>query len=209
MGQKSHYLLKKLFTISLLLVFSLPVIGQGQFRFYSDTSKNARNITLPILLYTPETQFAAGVLGVRLWKNLHPEIPTRTSNAELVLLYTSRGQLIIIPRYTIFTRGEKYLIEGFGEELINYRDYYFGIGNNTSPDSREKFTYDVLGWENRIGRRIFKHRKLFIGIETRALQYYNMRLEPGGALETEKLLATMVLPPLGLARPSPGMSAIT
>ena len=157
-----------------------------KFRLYSDTSKNARKIILPILLYTPETQFAAGLLGVTLWKNQHPEVPTRTSNAELVLLYTSRGQLIIIPRYTIFTRGEKYLIEGFGEELINYRDYYFGIGNNTPASNREKFKYDVIGWENRIGRRIFKRRKLFIGLETRAIQYYNMRLEPGGQLETEK-----------------------
>ncbi len=62
---------------------------------------------LPILLYTPETQVAIGALGVRLWKNVHPEEHTRTSNAELVLLYTSRQQLIMIPRYTIFTRGEK------------------------------------------------------------------------------------------------------
>jgi len=52
----------------------MPVKGQG-LRFYSDTSKNARNIVLPILLYTPETQFAAGALGVRLWKNIHTEIP--------------------------------------------------------------------------------------------------------------------------------------
>jgi len=175
--------LRNLFTISLLVVLSLPVTGQG-LRFYSDTSKNARNIVFPILLYTPETQFAVGALGVRLWKNLHPEVPTRTSNAELVVLYTSRGQVIIIPRYTIFTRGEKYLIEGFGEELINFRDFYFGIGNNTSPDNREKFTYDVIGWENRVGRRIFKQKKLFAGIEARALKYYDMRLEHGGQLET-------------------------
>jgi hypothetical protein len=174
---------KRLLTFLLLTILSLPMAGQG-LRFYSDTSKNARNIILPIVLYTPETQVAVGGLGVRLWKNLHPEVPTRTSNAELVVLYTSRGQLIIIPRYTIFTRGEKYLIEGFGEELINFRDFYFGIGNNSSADNREKFTYDVIGWENRIGRKVFKQKKLFAGIEARALKYYNMKLEPGGQLET-------------------------
>ncbi len=174
------------FLIILLLTFlSWPLAGQ-KFRFYSDTSKNVRKIVLPILLYTPETQVAIGALGVRLWKNVHPEEHTRTSNAELVLLYTSRQQLIMIPRYTIFTRGEKYLIEGFGEELINFRDFYFGIGNDTPPENREKYTYDVIGWENRIGRKIFKNQKLFFGLETRALQYYNMRLEPGGLLETEK-----------------------
>jgi len=131
-------------------------------RFYSDTSKNARNIVLPILLYTPETQFAAGALGVRLWKNLHAEIPTRTSNAELVVLYTSRGQLIIIPRYTIFTRGEKYLIEGFGEELSNFRDFYFGIGTTLHPTIGRNLLTMLLDGKNRIGHRVLNRKSYLL-----------------------------------------------
>ncbi len=92
----------------------------------------------------------------------------------------------MIPRYTIFTRGENYLIEGFGEGLVHYRDFYFGRGNNTPPSNRETYTYDLMGWENRISRKIFKRKKLFIGLETRALQYYNMHREAGGLLDTEK-----------------------
>ena len=166
-------------------VLSLPVQGQ-KIRFYSDTSRNVRKIVLPVLVFTPETHLGVGALGVTLWKNLDTKVPTRTSNAELIFLYTTRKQLIMIPRYTIFTRGEKYMLEGFGEELIDFRDFYFGRGNNTPVTNRETFTYDLLGWENRISRKLFKTKKIFLGVETRALHYYNLHLTPGGLLETEK-----------------------
>ncbi|GHM99086.1 membrane protein [Cytophagales bacterium WSM2-2] len=178
--------MKKIFVIALLIV-SPSLEAQKKFRFWSDTSKNDRKIILPIAVYTPETHVGIGVLGIKLWKNLDEGNETRTSNAELVGLYTSRQQLILIPRYTIFTKGEKYLFEGFGEELIGFRDFYFGRGDNTPISNREKITYDVLGWENRIGRKIFRREKLFLGLETRAIQYYNIQRQPNGELDTTRV----------------------
>jgi hypothetical protein len=167
--------LKTFVVIVLSAALSISVKAQQKFRFWSDTSKNVRKIILPIVVYTPETHVGAGILGVRLWKNLHQTLETRTSNAELLAMYTSKQQVILIPRYTIFTKGEKYLFEGFGEELIGFRDYYFGQGNETPDSNREKIIYDALGWENRVGRKILKKKKLFVGLEMRALQYYNVR----------------------------------
>jgi len=179
--------LKRIILITLLAGLALSLKAQKKFRLWSDTSKNARKIILPILVYTPETHFGIGALGVTLWKNIDSLHQTRTSNAELVALYTSREQIIFIPRYTIFTKGERYLLEGFGEELIGFRDFYFGRGNATPVSNREKLIYDVIGWENRIGRRVFKRQKLFIGLETRALQYYNVRRVQSGELDTSKV----------------------
>lgn len=174
----------------MLAALSLSVEAQKKFRLWSDTSKNTRNIILPILVYTPETHVGVGGLGITLWKSLDPDVPTRTSNAELLFLYTSRQQVIIIPRYTIFTKAEKYLIEGFGEELIGFRDFYFGKGNDVpfSRSNKDKYLirYDVLGWENRIGRRVSKKQKLFAGLETRAIQYYNIRRGTDGVLDSTK-----------------------
>jgi len=171
-----------------LFAFSLvSFTGKGQHVFWSDTSKNIRRITVPIFIISPETHIAAGALGVLLWKNIDLTRPTRTSNAELITLYTSRQQLIFIPRYTIFTKGEKFFIEGFGEELIGYKDFYFGRGNNTPVSNREDITYNVIGWENKIGRKILKNQKLFMGIETRALTYYNLNTPLTGELLNEKI----------------------
>ncbi|MBS1487462.1 MAG: BamA/TamA family outer membrane protein [Bacteroidetes bacterium] len=155
--------------------------------FWSDTSKNQRKIIIPILISTPETHTGIGALGVLLWKNTDAAKPTRTSNAELVGLYTTRHQLIFIPKYTIFTAGEKFFIEGFGEELIDFRDFYFGRGNNTPASNRETITYHALGWENKIGRRVFQNQKLFAGVETRAITYYGIRSSSTGALSSEKV----------------------
>ncbi len=170
----------------MLAVLSSQAVAQ-QFRFWSDTAKNSRRITLPILGYSPETHFSVGALAVALWKNQHPTIPTRTSNAELVILYTSRQQLIILPRYTIFTKGENYLIEGFGQALVDYRDFYFGRGNATPISNRDTIMYDAVSFENKIGRKVFKNRKLFLGMEARAIQYYNVHRRPGRLLDTEKI----------------------
>ncbi len=175
-------------TISLFLtLWGLPHVATAQrIRLWSDTSRNVRRIFLPVVVYTPETHLGFGGLGVALWKNLHPELHTRTSNAEMLFLYTSRQQLILIPRYTIFTSGEKWMFEGFGEELINFRDNYYGIGDKTPITNEERITYNVLGWENRVGRKLFKDKRLFVGMETRFIYFYDLRTEPNGLLETNR-----------------------
>jgi outer membrane protein assembly factor BamA len=170
-----------------LVTVSFPYSVEAQrIRLWSDTSKNVRRIFLPVVVYSPETHVGVGGLGVVLWKNLHPALHTRTSNAEMLFLYTTRHQLILIPRYTIFTSGEKWMFEGFGEELINFRDNYFGIGDKTPNSNQEEVTYNVLGWENRVGRRLFKDKRLFVGAETRFIHFYHVRTDAGGLLETEK-----------------------
>jgi outer membrane protein assembly factor BamA len=165
-------------------LISKPLQAQ-RIKLWSDTSKNVRRIGLPVAVYTPETHFGIGALGVMLWKSHHPEIKTRTSNAELLFLYTSRHQIIFIPRYTIFTRGEKFMLEGFGEELIDFRDNYYGVGDKTPSSNREIISYDVLGWENRVGHRIIKNKHLFAGLETRIIRYFNIKTEPGSLLKSE------------------------
>ena len=155
-------------------------------RLFSDTSKNLRKIFLPVVVYTPETHVGVGGLGVALFKNIHETIPTRTSNVEMVFLYTSRHQIILIPRYTIFTKGEKWMFEGLGEELINFKDFYYGRGDKTPSSNIEQVTYNVLGWENRVGRKLFANRHLFVGAETRAIYYYDLKTEPNGLLENNK-----------------------
>jgi hypothetical protein len=176
---------KKILVLFLFGLITHPMLAQ-RIRLWSDTSKNVRRIVLPVAVYTPETHLGFGGLGVMLWKSHHPEIKTRTSNAELLMLYTTRHQIIFIPRYTILTRGEKYMFEGFGEELLDFRDNYYGVGDGTPETNREIVTYNVLGWENRVGRRIFSDRHLFMGLETRFIKYYNIKTEPGSLLLTEK-----------------------
>lgn len=176
---------KKILLLFAVGLVTSPLLAQ-RIRLWSDTAKNVRRIGLPVAVYTPETHFGFGGLGVMLWKSHHPEIKTRTSNAELLILYTTRHQIIFIPRYTIFTRGEKYMFEGFGEELINFRDNYYGVGDDTPASNREIISYNVLGWENRVGRRIFADKHLFMGLETRAIKYYDIKTDPGSLLESQK-----------------------
>lgn len=103
-----------------------------------------------MVVYSPETQLGVCGLGVLLWhpkrtKNVH----TRTSNAELVFLYTTKNQSIILPKYTIFTVGEKYYFEGIAELLLDFPEFYYGIGSETLITNEEQVDYQLAGWESK------------------------------------------------------------
>jgi len=171
-------------TIACLVVYGF---AEGQIISESDTARLKKKILVPIVVYTPETQLGIGGLGVLL---SHPERSkndfTRTSNAELALLYTTKNQIIFLPKYTIFTKREKYYFEGLGELLLNFPEYYYGIGNRTPFKNQEQVAYQLVGWEGKWLRKVFANEKIFFGIETRYFKRYDVKIKPGGLLDSSK-----------------------
>lgn len=172
--------------LSFVIFFTVGA-ANGQLFGDGDSLRLRKKIVIPIVVYTPETQLGVGGLGVIL---SHPERTkndfTRTSNAELAVLYTTKNQTIILPKYTVFTKGEKYYFEGLGELLLNFPEFYYGIGNKTPFKNQEQVSYQLLGWEGKWLRKIFPHKKIFFGLETRYFKRYDVKVKPGGLLDTER-----------------------
>ncbi len=175
--------------VFLFLIVSIPIAisGRAQISPGADTSKSVKKIIFPVVVYSPETQLGIGGLGVLLW---HPKrsktVYTRTSNAELALLYTTKNQSILLPRYTIFTWAEKYYFEGIVELLLNFPEYYYGIGSETPITNQEVVDYQLIGWESKWMRKVIHSQKIFFGLETRYFKRGDINIRPGGLLETEK-----------------------
>ncbi len=181
--------------ITLLLFFVLAFIGtgyaqvkqEGEVHVQSDTSRGMKKILLPVVVYSPETQLGVGALGILLWHPKRTESSyTRTSNAELLFLYTSKNQSIILPKYTIFTAGEKYYIEGIVEILLNFPEFYYGIGSKTPIINQEEVNSQLIGWESKWLRKVVPNQKIFLGLETRYFNRSDINTKPGGLLESEK-----------------------
>ncbi len=152
-----------------------------------DSAVYFKKYVLPLVIYTPETQFGFGGFGVTLY---HPKISkkgfTRTSNMELAVLYTTRKQTIFLPKYTIFTAGEKYYFEGLVEILLNFPEFYYGIGDKTPIKNQEQVDYQLVAWEAKWLRKVCETKKIFLGLETRFFNRSDVNIKPGGLLSTEK-----------------------
>ncbi len=155
-----------------LLVLSISVNGQGKISRLIHRHDSASNhkklsfIPLPVFYYSPETHLAFGAIGIFLFRTGN-DSTTRTSNADVAFVETTNNQTIIDPTYTIFTKGEKYYIKGYFL-YSRFPEFFFGIGNYTSPDLKENVSYKSFRINNRTLRKI--KGKLFAGLQ---YQYYN------------------------------------
>ncbi|MDB5274012.1 MAG: hypothetical protein JWO58_2379 [Chitinophagaceae bacterium] len=125
----------------------------------------------PVAIYLPETQVALGALGVLLFKAGNDSM-TRTSNIDFAAIYTMRNQLIIDPMFSVFTKKEKYFLKG-GALFMRFPEFYYGVGNGTSPNGKENITFDALKINLRVLRKI--KTNLFLGGQYQYFDTYNVK----------------------------------
>ena len=129
--------------ILIIFVSIFQVVGFGQElqkqAIKTDTVGKKRKIQiigLPVVFYTPETQFGFGGGAQFFFKNIKDIINLRESSVLITAIYTSKKQLVVnvIPQF--------YLIKGnvYIDADLKYKVFpnsFWGIGNSM-PDSLEE-----------------------------------------------------------------------
>ena len=115
-------------------------------------NKNLRFIVNPIAQSNPETGFKFGI-AVNYYFKISKDSSIRSSNAFMQIGYTTKRQFIMEPFWNIFTNKEKYIIRGRAGYL-DFFDYYWGIGSNTSLSERESLRYKRIYFQNRILKKV-------------------------------------------------------
>jgi hemolysin activation/secretion protein len=184
--------MNRLILILFLALFASESFGQfwDKFKFWKeDTLAHQEGVFIfPLLYYTPDTRFAAGLVGVYYFNtgNLTTEKgrDTRLSYVKLLGDYTQNRQLDIWSSFNIFTNEEKYLFKG---ELRyrNFPDRYYGVGNNTSINQEEFYSFDLMYFKLLAMRQV--REKLFIGLDYQFSYEYNFFQEPGGELASQTI----------------------
>lgn len=128
---------------------------------------------LPLLYYTPDTRFAAGLMGVYYFRTgdtlTQAGLDTRLSYVKLLADYTQNKQLDVWSSWNIFSNQERYLFKGEAR-YRNFPDRYYGIGNNTPDENVERYTYDFFSFKILGLRQIAK--KLFVGMDYQLTHQY-------------------------------------
>ena len=158
-----------------------------KYLFSSEDSLSKKNgfFLLPLFYYTPDTRFAYGAAGVYYFNtaknqegvNLHP---TRLSYVRLLADYTQNKQLDVWSNWNIFTDQEKWLFKG-DLRYRNFPDSYYGIGNDSKEEDREKYAYDFYSIKALFMKRVGEHT--FAGFDFLYENEYNFSFEdPEGSL---------------------------
>lgn len=117
-------------------------------------------VLAPIISYSPETSWGAGVGAKFLFKLPKSGPETRTSNTPVSVQYTLNHQLILYSGYTIFFPQERFILKG-NIRYSNFPRLFYGIGNNTPASNEEVYAYRLFLFEPLLVKRVTG--KLFAG----------------------------------------------
>jgi len=156
--------------------------------FYrSDTlkiKKKVQFIVLPVIFYTPETQFGFGGGLQTFFFNQTNIYNARESNIMLTAIYTTEKQFIldVIPKI-YFNLGNLFL-----DGLFKYKVFpnsFWGIGNNTPEDNLERYNMRSTIFKVALLQRL--PPDLNFGFEYRYEKHTMLELDSAGQLISEDI----------------------
>lgn len=164
----------------------------------NDTLKEGKQLTIiPIVFYTPETEFGFGMGGQGNFHTKGSDESTRPSSVFFSGIYTTRKQLMFMVEPKLYFKNESFLLEGKYEFKI-FPDKFWGIGNETKESDEENFNMRSNLLEVTFTRRLKPY--VNFGFEYFMNDYKMLEVVEGGALdELNSLGEDAFLSGLGLA----------
>ncbi len=170
MGLKFKYLFSFLCFLTITVSgIAQEVIVEPLEENKTDKTERIKPVILPVIYYSPETRTAIGATGLLLFKT--EEQTTRTSYIDFLTLITERKQRVFASIWSIFTPKEKFFVKG-AIYFSRFPDYFYGIGNQTTNNSREEIRYKTFFVNNWCLRQIKPH--LFLGPQYQFYKVFDM-----------------------------------
>lgn len=159
-----------------LIIVLLCIVGSlhGQ-----DTTKRSNLIPLPIVFFTPETDWGFGAAGIYSFHFKTDSTNSRPSQIQLGFAYTLRDQILSYLPFQLFLKNGKYKVYG---ELGYYRYIYefSGVGNEGFQEESELFSVNFP--RVRLNALYQWKQDFFIGLRYWMDDYDIVEVEPDGLL---------------------------
>ena len=147
----------------------VPVNLPGKQATAESPAKVRHILILPIIARSIETGWSFGVVSASTFHLQAHDSATRTSNAQAVALYTTRGQFVTALNGSIYFPGERYIVN---EQLSysSFPDNFWGLGKATPDSNKESYKfkqyYIYLHPQRRVGSNlflglVFEHQRVF------------------------------------------------
>ena len=126
----------------LLLIFVGIIAFAGSKAQTADTlvpDVNSKFLVFPFFLQSPETSWGFGGAAAHFFKVKKDDVFSRTSDINLLALYTLREQIVVVLNSTAYFPEEKKIFR-FQSSYSYYPDKFWGIGNNTPDSAKEQYS---------------------------------------------------------------------
>ena len=108
---------------------------------------------IPMFGYSPETKLLGGAMGLYTFRISDGR--GRHSSILLSGLYTQNKQYSVSLTPELYLGGGRYLLRSTGIGLLSYPEMFYGVGNDTSHDAEESFTYQARYVRASLQKRVF------------------------------------------------------
>jgi outer membrane protein assembly factor BamA len=137
-------------------------------------------LPVPTFGYTPETRWYVGAVALFTLRHWADSL-TRTSTAKAELSFTQNKQFVAEAGCNLFTRGERYNVEG----VLGWRqfpEYWWGLGNAAPEAAKELYDATRTEADIRATRQVAPH--LFLGLRYRLQFVSRLQGDAGSLIET-------------------------
>lgn len=146
--------------------------------------KRHRVLGLPVVSRSPETDWAFGFAGTWFFKTDMKDSTTRTSNLQLISIYTLRKQFVAQVDGNFVLPGERFYIK-LHSSFSRYPDRFWGIGNNTPNSNMERFSFQQFHINPLLMVKI--KPRFFVGLDFDMQKFYKLEYPAGGLFETQHI----------------------
>jgi outer membrane protein assembly factor BamA len=189
-----------IYFLGLLLPFVFPYDGVAQedslktvpvekLKLPIRSPANIRHVlVLPIIARSIETGWSFGGAGAATFHVGNRDTLSRTSNAEGVVLYTTRHQFVTALNGSIYFPGERFIVN---EQLSysSFPDEFWGLGK-IAPDSNEE-SYSFKQYYAFLHPQFLIVKNLFLGVVYQYQRVFDVDYEPGGLFDKENVVGRL------------------
>jgi outer membrane protein assembly factor BamA len=156
---------------------------------HKDTTKPetaARTLlTFPFAVRSLETNWGFGAIAARFFKAGNGRDSTiRTSDINILGLYTLRKQLILVMNSTVFFQNEDQIAR-FQASYSYYPDDFWGLGNHTPYSAEEGFSQTQYFINPQFLQRV--HDNFYLGVTYEFQHSGPITYTPGGLFDQENI----------------------
>jgi hypothetical protein len=118
-------------------------------------------LAFPFVVKSLETNWGFGAIAAYFFKPGKKDTTVRTSDVNLLGLYTLRSQVIVALSSTIFFPKENHIFR-FQSSYSYYPDDFWGLGNHTPDSAKEGFSQTQYYINPQFLKRV--HKALYVGL---------------------------------------------
>jgi hypothetical protein len=163
-----------------LIAFSLNTAAYSQ----KDTVKPKHLLFFPVIAKSIETGWSFGAVGSSTFRLSPKDTVSRTSNMQLLVLYSTKKQLITALNGSQYFHKEKYILNE-QVSFSSYPDKFWGLGGNTQDSAIEPYKFDQFYIYAHLLHKVAPG--LFLGLLFEMQRVWDISYTAGGLFDKQNI----------------------